>query len=79
MLSAHELAALIILSEAKEGDHLNPADVTALADRNLIRCDGNALSDGAVRLTAQGTQFLRAISKDLRHVDDRRQMSHGNT
>ncbi len=60
MLSPHEFAVLLLVSDSAESCELDPADVEALIERKLIalECDGPGHS--YARVTLQGHAFLKA-------------------
>lgn len=66
MLSAHEIAALLILDAPTSHTYLNPGDITALASRKLIERDEDGAPAGPMRiqLTPAGRKMLRAFTGD---------------
>ncbi|QRQ86235.1 hypothetical protein [Cupriavidus oxalaticus] len=63
MLSPHEIAALMLLKDANETPELDPADLNALARKELVQMDRQAHQQGRVRLTGRGRQFLATIAR----------------
>ncbi|WP_454056433.1 hypothetical protein [Cupriavidus sp. Marseille-Q8015] len=66
MLSAHEIAALLILDAPTSHAYLNPGDITALASRKLIEHDesGSAIGHMRIQITPAGRKMLRAFHGD---------------
>lgn len=62
MLSPHEIAALMVLSGAKSHRELDPADIGALVERQLVRLEAATPDRRQIRVTGKGRQLLEAIS-----------------
>ncbi|KAF7962474.1 hypothetical protein AWV80_21255 [Cupriavidus sp. UYMU48A] len=63
MLSPHEIAALMILSESERTRELDPADISALVERQLVRCETSRPDSRQFRPTREGQRILNAIGK----------------
>ncbi len=62
MLSPHEIATLMLIDNAHGHGELDPADLEALAGRQLVQLEQEA-GQRHVRLTTQGRAMLTAIDK----------------
>jgi hypothetical protein len=63
MLSPHEIAALMVLSDAEGHRELDPADIGALVERQLVRLEAAAPDHRHIRITGEGREFLAALGK----------------
>lgn len=66
MLSAHEIAALLILGSRGSPAGLDPGDVDALAHRSLIEVHAHSPAGGVVQLTREGRLVVAAMSEPAR-------------
>ncbi|CAG9179616.1 hypothetical protein LMG23992_04020 [Cupriavidus laharis] len=64
MLSPHEIAALMVLSDAEASCELDPFDIGALVERQLVRFEAATPRQSQIQVTGKGRQFLEAISRD---------------
>ncbi|SPK70591.1 conserved hypothetical protein [Cupriavidus taiwanensis] len=63
MLSAHEFAALMILGNCEHDRQLDPADIEALVEHQLV-CRERSKSGGwQARLTSEGKRFFDTIGR----------------
>ncbi|MWL91185.1 hypothetical protein [Cupriavidus sp. SW-Y-13] len=65
MLSAHEIAALMVLGSRGSCRGIDPHDLTALATRRLIDVANAPAAPPAVRLTPAGYKVLGAVHRAL--------------
>ncbi|WP_455289231.1 hypothetical protein [Cupriavidus necator] len=63
MLSPHEIAKLLLLQDAKEFDELDPADLGALVERQLVTLEKRPSGHVCPRLTSRGDALLKAVSR----------------
>jgi hypothetical protein len=63
MLSPHEIAALMVLSDAEASCELNPFDVVALVERQLVHFEAMTPRPSQIQVTRKGRQLLEAISR----------------
>lgn len=63
MLSPHEIAALLILSDSERTRELDPADISALVERQLVRLENLRPDRGQLRLTREGQRMLSVFGK----------------
>lgn len=61
MLSPHEIAKLLLLQEAMEHDELDPADLGALVERQLVA--KRPSRHVRPRLTSRGDALLKAVTR----------------
>ncbi|WP_454763892.1 hypothetical protein [Cupriavidus campinensis] len=61
MLSPHEIAALLVLRHAAWHRELDPNDLGALVELDLVRIDAPTAGPKAPRLTAEGQRLLRSL------------------
>ncbi|WP_454733330.1 MULTISPECIES: hypothetical protein [Cupriavidus] len=61
MLSPHEIAALMILNDSARHRELDPADIGALVERQLVRLEAPVPGCKRMHVTGDGHRFLRAI------------------
>lgn len=66
MLSAHEIAALMVLGSLGSCRDIDPRDLAALATRHLIDMVNAPAASPAVRLTPSGYQVLGAVHRASR-------------
>ena len=60
MLSPHEFAVLLLVSDGAESDDLDRADVEALIERQLVTLERRGPDRCYARVTLQGYVFLKA-------------------
>ncbi|WER49282.1 hypothetical protein CupriaWKF_19195 [Cupriavidus sp. WKF15] len=63
MLSPHEIAALMVLGDMEGHRELDPADIGALVERQLVRLEATAPDHRHICITGEGLQLLAAIGK----------------
>jgi len=63
MLSPHEIAALIVLGGSDQGRELDPADVSALVLRELVRLEVSAPGGERAQVTSKGLRILNAVTR----------------
>lgn len=63
MLSPHEIAALMILSDSEHARELDPADISALVERQLARLETARPDRRQFRLTREGQRILNVVGK----------------
>ncbi|MGO4306880.1 hypothetical protein [Cupriavidus sp. RAF12] len=63
MLSPHEFAALLILSNSERHGELDPADIGTLVERQLVRLESRSAERNAIRITTDGERLLRSIGR----------------
>ncbi|SPS02198.1 conserved hypothetical protein [Cupriavidus taiwanensis] len=63
MLSPHEIAALMILRDSESTRELDPADISALVERQLVRLETSRPDGGPLRLTIAGQRIVNAVDK----------------
>ncbi|GAB7540601.1 hypothetical protein CS8_002620 [Cupriavidus sp. 8B] len=63
MLSPHEIAALMILSDSDQTGKLDPADISALVERQLARLETSRPDRSQFRLTREGQRILNVVGK----------------
>lgn len=63
MLSPHEIAALMVLSDAEAPCELDPFDIGALVERQLVRLEAAIPRQSQIQVTWKGRQLLEAIGK----------------
>lgn len=63
MLSPHEIAKLLLLQETTELDELDPADLDALVERQLVTLEKRQTGHVRPRLTSRGDALLKAVSR----------------
>ncbi|CAG9187372.1 hypothetical protein [Cupriavidus pinatubonensis] len=63
MLSPHEIAKLLLLQETTEVEELDPADLGALVERQLVTLEKRSSSHVRPRLTSRGDALLKAVSR----------------
>ncbi|WER50931.1 hypothetical protein CupriaWKF_31910 [Cupriavidus sp. WKF15] len=63
MLSPHEIAALMVLCESEAHRELDPADIGALIERQLVRLEAATQEYRHIRVTNEGRRLLTAIGK----------------
>jgi len=63
MLSAHELAALMIVDSTHDHRQLNPTDLQALLDRRLVSLECGTDSGRWPRLTNLGRRVLDIVAR----------------
>lgn len=63
MLSPHEIAALMILSDTEGRGELDPADIDALVERQLVRLEGATPHRSQIQVTGKGRHLLEVISR----------------
>jgi hypothetical protein len=63
MLSLHEIAALIVLGGSDQGRELDPADVSALVLRELVRLEVSAPGGERAQVTSKGLRILNAVTR----------------
>lgn len=62
MLSPHEIAALMVLSDAEGSNEVDPADIRALVERQLVRLE-EAHEASTIRVTGKGRKLLEAVGR----------------
>ncbi|CAJ0704628.1 hypothetical protein LMG19089_03642 [Ralstonia edaphis] len=68
MLSAHEFATLMLLSQSPEQVDMNRAELDALLERQLVMLERSAEGQRhRARLTDTGRSVLRALNRVDRH------------
>jgi hypothetical protein len=60
VLSPHEFAVLLLVSDSAESCELDPADVDALIERKLVTLERDGPDRSYARVTLQGHAFLKA-------------------
>ncbi|AOY93283.1 hypothetical protein BKK79_16840 [Cupriavidus sp. USMAA2-4] len=63
MLSAHELAALMIVDSTHDHRQLNPVDLQTLVDRKLVSLERDTGSSRRPRLTHCGRRVLDVVAR----------------
>jgi len=63
MLSPHEIAALMVLCDSESHRELDPADIGALVERQLVRLEAATQDRGQLRVTREGRHLLQAMGK----------------
>lgn len=63
MLSPHEIAALLILGDSDHDRELDPADVSTLVARQLVRFEVAAPGCRRMQVTGEGRRVLDAIAR----------------
>jgi len=63
MLSPHEIAALMVLSDTECHGELNPDDIGALVERQLVRLEATTPDHRQIRVTGEGKRLLDAMGK----------------
>lgn len=61
MLSAHEIAALLVLESGGSSVTLDPRDIDALIDRSLVDARQRRKTDNTFGLTREGRRMLVAM------------------
>lgn len=63
MLSPHEIAALMILSDSEHTRELDPADISVLVERQLAQLETSRPDRRQFRLTREGQRILNVVGK----------------
>ena len=63
MLSPHEIATLMLLDTNPLSENLDPGDLDALCERQLVLLETLASGYAHGRLTAQGRSILRSAGR----------------
>ncbi|ACC76079.1 hypothetical protein PPMP20_18600 [Paraburkholderia phymatum] len=63
MLSPHEIAALMLLETNPQPENLDPGDLHALCERQLVLLENLASGHAYGHLTAQGCSILRSVGR----------------
>jgi hypothetical protein len=63
MLSLHEIAALIVLANSDQDHELDPADVSALVVRKLVRLDMSTPGRQHMQVTSEGQRVANAFAR----------------
>lgn len=63
MLRPHEIAALMVLCDSEDHRELDPADIGALVERQLLRLESATADHRQVRVTGGRRRLLDAVGK----------------
>ncbi|CAJ0737720.1 hypothetical protein [Ralstonia mannitolilytica] len=66
MLSPHEFATLMLVSQSPEQVDMNRAELDTLLERQLVMLEKSAEGHRRAQLTDMGRSFLEALNPDVR-------------
>ena len=66
MLSPHEFATLMLVSQSLEQVDMNRAELDTLLERQLVMLEKSAEGHRRAQLTDMGRSFLEALNPDVR-------------
>lgn len=66
MLSPHEFATLMLVSQSPEQVDMNRAELDTLLERQLVMLEKSAEGHRRAQLTDMGRSFLEALNPDAR-------------
>ena len=64
MLSPHEFAALLLVTDTPNPSELDPVDIASLVERQLVALEELASGRHRFRLTTDGDMLVKTVSRN---------------